>query len=223
MKNGYVGIDVQLQRPCAFAIVNESGALIESGWFSTVEEGQEKLRLFAEDFSLHIGIDAPRCPILHPRAWYWDGSRQSWRGRRSADKGLGRHCEVAVKALGLANPQWTPMAGNAPDWMELGFMLFNALNGIGKTYEAFPSAAYSVLQDDPSVSLTLHFSQMKPGPKDMLDAFMAAATVREFVEGRGSEVGGGDGLGTIILPRPVRDMASAVLAWPDPGFHDALQ
>jgi hypothetical protein len=34
----------------------------------------------------------------------------------------------------------------------------------------------------------------KPGPKDMLDAWIATATVREFVEGRGTEVGGGDGL-----------------------------
>ena len=36
------------------------------------------------------------------------------------------------------------------------------------------------------------FSTCSPGPKDMLDAWVAAATVREFVEGRGIEVGGGD-------------------------------
>jgi len=29
--------------------------------------------------------------------------------------------------------------------------------------------------------------------------------VREFVEGRGRDVGGGDGLGTIILPRPLAE------------------
>ena len=37
----------------------------------------------------------------------------------------------------------------------------------------------------------------------MLDARVAAVTVQEFIAGRGSEAGGGDGLGTIILPRPL--------------------
>mgnify|MGYP005849327221 CR=1 FL=1 len=39
------------------------------------------------------------------------------------------------------------------------------------------------------------------GVKDMLDASVAAITVFEFVKGHGCEVGGGDGLGTILLPR----------------------
>ena len=39
--------------------------------------------------------------------------------------------------------------------------------------------------------------------------------VKEFVEGRGVEVGGGDGLGTIILPRPLPEpVISEVLVWP---------
>ena len=49
----------------------------------------------------------------------------------------------------------------------------------------------------------------------MLDAWVAAATVREFVAGNGAEVGGGDGLGTIILPRPLPDpVVKEVLVWP---------
>jgi hypothetical protein len=49
----------------------------------------------------------------------------------------------------------------------------------------------------------------------MLDAWVAAATVMEFVEGRGTEVGGGDGLGTIILPRPLPEpVIDEVLVWP---------
>jgi hypothetical protein len=60
------------------------------------------------------------------------------------------------------------------------------------------------------------FSACKPGPKDMLDAWIAAATVREFVEGRGTEVGGGDGLGTIILPRLLPEpVIKEVLEWPE--------
>jgi len=50
----------------------------------------------------------------------------------------------------------------------------------------------------------------------MLDPWVAAATVREFVNGKGVEVGGGDGLGTIILPRPLPDpVINEVLEWPE--------
>jgi hypothetical protein len=60
-----------------------------------------------------------------------------------------------------------------------------------------------MLQGDSDVRLDIDFSVCKPGPKDMLDAWVAAATVREFIEGRGTEVGGGNGLRTIILPGPL--------------------
>ena len=56
-------------------------------------------------------------------------------------------------------------------------------------------------------------------PKDMLDAAIGALTVREFEAGRGCEVGGGDGLGTIILPRPIPEPIEAVLTWP--AYHGA--
>jgi hypothetical protein len=50
----------------------------------------------------------------------------------------------------------------------------------------------------------------------MLDALVAAATVLEFVNERGSEVGGGDGLGAIILPRPMpQPVIKKVLEWPE--------
>ena len=49
----------------------------------------------------------------------------------------------------------------------------------------------------------------------MLDALVAAASVRELVKERGAEVGGGDGLGTIILPRPLpQPVIKEVLEWP---------
>jgi hypothetical protein len=49
----------------------------------------------------------------------------------------------------------------------------------------------------------------------MLDAWVAAVTVREFVNGKGTEIGGGDGFGTIILPRPLSDpVINEVLEWP---------
>lgn len=50
----------------------------------------------------------------------------------------------------------------------------------------------------------------------MLDAWVAAATVREFHGGRGIEVGGGDGLGAIILPRPLPEpVIEEVICWPE--------
>lgn len=49
----------------------------------------------------------------------------------------------------------------------------------------------------------------------MLDAFVSSVTVREFVLGKGSEVGNGDNLGTIILPRPLSNpIIAEVLSWP---------
>ena len=38
----------------------------------------------------------------------------------------------------------------------------------------------------------------------MLDACIAAVTIREFLNGRGCEVGNADGLGSIVLPRDIR-------------------
>jgi hypothetical protein len=50
----------------------------------------------------------------------------------------------------------------------------------------------------------------------MLDAWVAAITMREYVLGRGAEVGGGDGMGTIILPRPLPEpVIGEVLKWPN--------
>ncbi|MBN1458412.1 MAG: hypothetical protein JXA57_02675, partial [Armatimonadetes bacterium] len=58
--------------------------------------------------------------------------------------------------------------------------------------------------------------------RDMIDAVVAAMTVREFCSGRGCAVGGGDGLGTIVLPRalPVASTSMEVFKWPE-GKGDA--
>ncbi|MDF7825818.1 hypothetical protein P4B35_17445 [Pontiellaceae bacterium B12227] len=215
MKPLYIGIDVQVQRPCAYAVLEANGELLESGWFATAEEGFQCLEPLAESNLLHFGIDAPRMPLSNPRKWYWNGAQKAWRARKPAEKGLGRHCEVAVKAHKLANPQWTPMKKGAPDWMRLGFELFQTLEKLGTTHEAFPSASYTMLEKDPSLQITVNFSNVRKGKTDMLDAWMAAATVREFAEGRGMEIGGGDGLGSIILPRLISAPIGLVLDWPD--------
>jgi hypothetical protein len=98
--------------------------------------------------------------------------------------------------------------------MELGFVLFAQLSGQFAVHEVFPSASYALLFGDRSLRIGVRLGDLAPGPKDMLDAYIAAATVREFVQGRGSAVGGGDGLGEIVLPRPIPRSNADVLRWP---------
>jgi predicted nuclease with RNAse H fold len=98
--------------------------------------------------------------------------------------------------------------------MRLGFALFAALGKGAPVYEVFPSASYTLLKDCSALKIGVQLNAFAQGPKDMLDAYVAAATVREFVEGRGSSVGGGDGLGEIILPRPVPQPIEGVFRWP---------
>ncbi len=52
------------------------------------------------------------------------------------------------------------------------------------------------------------------GVKDMIDAYVAAFTVHEYLAGRGVAVGGGDGMGEIILPRKLPTHPSILLEWP---------
>ena len=84
-----------------------------------------------------------------------------------------------------------------------------------RVFEVFPSASYTMLAEDTSIRLNLSLSGFARGPKDMLDAHVAAVTVREFAQGRGCAVGGGDGLGSIILPRPLKGEIAGVLTWPE--------
>lgn len=158
-----------------------------------------------------VGIDAPRCPLPRPRKWFWRSDR--WRARGPREAGRGRHCEVAIKALKLGNPQWSPLASDPiPEWMALGFALFDRLQPALETYEVFPTASYRQLHQAGTQSLEIDLSQCAPGPKDLLDACTAAETVRRLKLGRGSLVGGGDGLGTIALPGPTSP--HPVLQWP---------
>ena len=211
----YVGIDIQVRRDCCYAVIDTNGTLIDSGWFPNVEtDVVDLVKRWNESAQIEVGIDAPRTPLTSKRRWYWSGSSRRW-NRRNTQKGYGRHCEVVISAHRIANPQWTPVKGEAPEWMNLGFKLYSALEGFAKVHEVFPTASYALLHGNTDVRINADFSACKPGPKDMLDAWVAAATVKEFVEGRGTEVGGGDGLGTIILPRPLPEpVIKEVQVWP---------
>jgi len=216
-ENLFIGIDVQDRRGCCYAVVDEGGVLLASGWLADdPETGTEALvTKWKAQADVMVGIDAPRQPLPSKRSWFWDGKNNRWR-KRGSEKGYGRHCEIVVSAHRIANPQWTPVKGEARPWMELGFRLFAALEGYAQVHEVFPSASYRLLAEVPDVRLSLNFSAFHPGPKDMIDACVAAATVREFTAGNGIEVGGGDGFGTIVLPRPLPEpLIEGVLNWPE--------
>ena len=89
--------------------------------------------------------------------------------------------------------------------MKIGFSIFENLNQFKNLFEVFPSASYKMLEND-NISYDLCLAEFKRGVKDMLDASVAAITVKEFIDGRGMELGGDDGLGTIILPRKIKDL-----------------
>ncbi len=216
MKMLFVGIDIQIRRNCCYAVIDDTGILIESGWLSSAEaDAVDLVKRLSGSGQVAVGLDAPRMPLVSPRKWYWKGNRRRWE-ERTTQKGNGRHCEIIISAHRLANPQWTPLKTEGPEWMQLGFSLFKALEGLAIVHEVFPTASYTLLQGNTDVRIDADFSTCSPGPKDMLDAWVAAATVREFAEGRGAEAGGGDGLGTIILPRPLPEpVIDEVLRWPD--------
>ena len=195
-------------------MLDDAGRLHDTHWVGEAEPSAVAVAIenLRADDDVTIGIDAPRRLLTRRREWYWRGA--AWR-KRETKKGWGRHCEVVIKARKLANPQWTPLTDAPPPWMQLGVKLFAALDHRGTVHEVFPSATYKQLNclDRPVVCLAFRDFHVA-GPKDMLDAIAAAVTVAEHAAGRGGVVGGGDGLGSIVLPRPIGDCPQELLRWP---------
>ncbi len=215
MNEYFVGIDIQIKRNCSYAISDQNGYLKESGWFNDNHSILKTLKRLSINAKLYVGIDAPRMALVSPRQWYWVGNKKKWRPKTKKDKGHGRHCEIVVSAHKLAKPQWTPFFDDAPAWMKKGFELYKQLGTFFPTFEVFPTASYSLLQGKKNIKLQIDFSACSPGPKDMIDAFVASVTVREFIRGKGTEVGNGDNLGSIVLPRPLSNLLiEEVLNWP---------
>ena len=221
MFDHYIGIDVQIRRGCPYYITNANLDYVCSGWLegSSHEVVCQQLEdlinqlLTKPNTKIAVGIDAPRMGLSSPRQWYWRAGK--WRRKTGVEKGFGRHCEVVIKALGIANPQWTQMKDTSPSWMERGYRLYQTLQDLEHVYEVFPSASYAMLAGQQHAPIALSFNKFSLGPKDMLDACVGAYTVHAFLHGRGFEVGGGDGLGTIILPGTLPVINSCpVLQWP---------
>jgi hypothetical protein len=218
----FLGLDVQIQRPCTYYALDRDLAYVDSGLLEgeTIDSISQGLRFLLQNLSgwgfgdIAIGIDAPRVGLPAPRQWYW--REGAWVRKTGRERGYGRHCEVCVKALGLGSPQWTRLATDSPPWMQLGYQLFEVLEGIALTYEVFPSAAYLMLDAGGHPTIPLVLKDFAGRRKDMLDACAAAYTVWALHRGRGTEVGGGDGLGAIALPEKLPVPAShPVLHWPE--------
>lgn len=146
-----------------------------------------------------IAIDAPRRYL---------NSRRQWRLNRpgvwiAADLPGGRHCEIVVRRLGLANPQWTPPASQPIPWITLGQQVFTAFEQSGFTaIECFPTASYTRLgqMDNQVINIPGRMFAHSRLAHDVLDACIAALTADFFVARSATELGGGDGYGTIVVP-----------------------
>jgi predicted nuclease with RNAse H fold len=209
----YIGVDVQAARGCPYVILNAALQYYSSGWLQNPQE----IRIVVSDVArtlgpVAVGIDAPRCPLPRPRSYYWQ--KGAWRERKPSEKGYGRHCEVVLAALKIANPQYTPPLNACPEWMRTGFELFEALSAETDVYEVFPSASYKLLANEDDAVFSISLRNFAAGPKDMLDAYVAAFTVHEYLAGKGMALGGEDGFGVIILPRPIRIAIPDLLQWP---------
>ena len=128
-----MGIDVQIKRGCSYFILDETAEILSSGWAkeNTHQKTAYQLRTVALESSggkldnIVIGIDSPRMPLKNQREFYWNNKRKKWRKRMSNEKGHGRHCEVVIKSLGIANPQWTRLKDDCMEWMQLGFKIYD--------------------------------------------------------------------------------------------------
>ncbi len=159
-----------------------------------------------------VAIDAPRRYLTAPRQWRLDNAG-AW---ADADLPSGRHCEVVVRRLGLANPQWTPPATQPIPWVTLGQQVFAACDAAGfTTIECFPTASYTRFGQMDGVELNIPgrmFAHSRLA-HDILDSCVAAMTADLFLAGNATELGGGDGYGTIVVPGVLH---VPFAPWPNP-------
>lgn len=200
----FAGIDVQVNRGCCYYIIDKNKKYVLSDWIKQ-NIPQTFNKIFTEITDNHletiaIGIDAPRTPIKRLRNRIYNKESNSW--IVTSDRKVGRECEVIIKSFNIGNPQWTRKLRESPNWMKLGFSIYKSLINFPYVYEVFPSASYKMLEEE-NIKYEICLNNFITGIKDIMDASVAAITVYEFIKGRGCEVGGEDGLGTIVLPRKI--------------------
>lgn len=156
------------------------------------------------DEEIVVAIDAPRHYLSAPRQWLLNNAG-AW---IPTSRPRGRHCEIIVRRLRLANPQWTPLATQPIPWITLGQQVFTAFQAAGfTTVECFPTASYTRLgqMDGQVLDIPGRMFAHSRLAHDILDACVAALTADLFVAGNATELGGGDGYGTIVVPGILQD------------------
>jgi len=160
-----------------------------------------------------VAIDAPRYYLTGIRFWCLNDAGV-WVG---TDLNSGRHCEILVRRLGLANPQWTPNVNQPIPWITLGQQVFTTCDAEGfTTIECFPTASYTRFGQMNNIDLNIPGGMFAYNrlAHDILDACVAALTAELFMVGNATELGGGDGYGTIVVP--------GVLQLPFPAYPTPL-
>lgn len=203
----FAGIDVQISRGCCYYIIDKNKNYVDSGWVNksipkTLKKVFQNLTNNKNEL-IAIGIDAPRMPLKKFRNRYFDKVKKEWIIKNK--QSIGRECEVLINSYKIANCQWTNIFSKSPEWMKLGYKIFSELEIFPYVCEVFPSASYKLLNNE-NVKYELCLNDCARGIKDLLDASVCAITVYEFFLGNGCEIGGEDGLGSIILPRKFQDL-----------------
>lgn len=201
MPRYFAGVDVQISKGCAVYVIDQRKRWKDSLWIR--HRIPEELKNYFLQLCHHrpediaIGVDAPRMPLKKLRNRYFHLRKGQWIERPK--ESIGRECEVLINAFRIGNCQWTNTFDHSPEWMKLGFEIFTRLEVFPHLFEVFPSASYRMFSVRPA-TVEINFRDFSGGMKDMLDAAVAALTVFEFMHGRGCEVGGEDGMGSIVLP-----------------------
>ena len=64
-QTSYIGIDIQIRRNCCYAVIDDTGTLIDSGWLSSAEaDAVDLVNRLSGSGQVVVGIDAPRMPLV---------------------------------------------------------------------------------------------------------------------------------------------------------------
>jgi predicted nuclease with RNAse H fold len=199
-----VGVDVQGDE-LIVAFRREGLFIPPARVVATAEEVRDhalQLRQDAQE-QVVVAVDAPRRYLAAPRLWRLNNAGV-W---VATNLPSGRHCEIIVRRLKLANPQWTPPATQPIPWITLGQQVFTVCEAAGlTTIECFPTASYTRFGQMDNIDLHIPgrmFAHSRLA-HDILDACVAAMTADLFTAGQATELGGSDGYGTIVVPGLLR-------------------
>lgn len=211
----HIGLDPGESNRTAVSILDGLGNFVDAGFFEGPLPSDLIRRItdwLAAGDCVAVAIDGPAHPLSRPRYWDWLPAANRW-VRSLRPSPAGRHAEIILRAHGFHTTRWTGLASSAatasPD----------SVSALYARCQAIPRL--QVREVCAQVSI-FAFDALSPEPDypdapeaNLTHAALAASTSREFSLGRGMEVGGGDGSGAILLPRPLSPLIPGVLHWPE--------